>query len=127
MLIDLTQFDYRLMTTDIRSLVHILNSSTIYEKPWQTQRMLGSFLGRSEFARVDMSPLNIQIRLRYHGHGRGRTCPPGVCDSHANDAPLMLSHVQRKIVAPAFSAQNVRRLYAPMFVDKVAEVSISPC
>ncbi|KAF8588467.1 cytochrome P450 [Ramaria rubella] len=80
------KFDYRLVTTDVRALTHVLNSP-LYEKPWQTQKVLSSFLGR------------------------GISVMEGV--EHAR---------QRKIVSPPFSNQNVRRLYAPIFVEKAAQL-----
>ncbi|KAF8516702.1 cytochrome P450, partial [Hysterangium stoloniferum] len=81
------KFDYRLVTTDLRALSHILNSP-VYEKPWQTQKMLGSFLGRG--VSVMEGPEHMRLR---------------------------------KIVAPAFSNSNIRHIYAPIFVNKAAEVS----
>ncbi|CAA7260000.1 unnamed protein product [Cyclocybe aegerita] len=41
--------DYRLMTFDFRSIVHIL-SSPAYEKPWQTRSFLGKLIGRGIFS-----------------------------------------------------------------------------
>jgi hypothetical protein len=42
------QHDYRLMTFDFRSIVHILSSSS-FEKPWQTRSFLTRLLGRGEW------------------------------------------------------------------------------
>ncbi|KIJ45092.1 hypothetical protein M422DRAFT_29941 [Sphaerobolus stellatus SS14] len=80
------KFDYRLVTSDLRALSYILNSP-IYEKPWQTQRLLSSFLGRG----IGIMEGKEHARLR-------------------------------RIVAPAFSNTNVRRLYAPVFAEKAAQL-----
>ncbi|TFY66204.1 hypothetical protein EVG20_g4878 [Dentipellis fragilis] len=37
--------DYRLMSLDFRAVSHVLNSP-VYEKPWQTRRLLARLLGR---------------------------------------------------------------------------------
>lgn len=44
----LSQHDYRLLTFDFRSIVHILSSSS-FEKPWQTRSFLTRLLGRGEY------------------------------------------------------------------------------
>lgn len=42
---DISQYDYRLMSLDLRAVSHVLNSP-VYEKPWQTRKLLSRLLGR---------------------------------------------------------------------------------
>lgn len=39
------QWDDRLLTLDPVSLSHVLKNSTIYEKPWQSRRLITSLIG----------------------------------------------------------------------------------
>ncbi|KAH8120630.1 cytochrome P450 [Phellopilus nigrolimitatus] len=43
-------YDYRLMSLDLRAVSHVLNSP-VYEKPWQTRRLLSRLLGQGVFAK----------------------------------------------------------------------------
>lgn len=42
---NISQYDYRLMSLDLRAVSHVLNSP-VYEKPWQTRKLLSRLLGR---------------------------------------------------------------------------------
>ncbi|KAG9003004.1 hypothetical protein FRB94_001626 [Tulasnella sp. JGI-2019a] len=38
-------FDERLLTLDPKAMAHILNSPSVYEKPWQSQRLINGLIG----------------------------------------------------------------------------------
>lgn len=39
------QWDVRLLTLDPVSVAHVLKNSTVYEKPWQSRRLITSLIG----------------------------------------------------------------------------------
>lgn len=39
------QWDQRLLTLDPLSVAHVLKNSTIYEKPWQSRRLISGLIG----------------------------------------------------------------------------------
>jgi hypothetical protein len=62
------QFDYRLMTFDFRALNHIIGSP-VYEKPWQTRKILSRLLGRGVFAIEGQEhrwQVCLQLQLQVH-------------------------------------------------------------
>ena len=95
------------MTLDSFAVSHILGRTTIYEKPWQSRRLITRLIGEG------------LLGSEGQVHRRQASCYctwgfVGTIDDH-------VFVLQRKVSNPAFSPQNLRA-FMPMFFQKAEEV-----
>ncbi|KAG8895510.1 hypothetical protein FRB99_000505 [Tulasnella sp. 403] len=115
-------FDDRLLTLDPRAMSYVINNQSLYEKPWQSQRLISNLIGNGIYL-VFLSeelPLTYiypeDCWLRKACTTRSRYALPNSIIAPANEPRL-----QRKVMNPAFSHQNMKA-YSPIFLLKAHEL-----
>ncbi|KAF8577885.1 cytochrome-450 hydroxylase [Ramaria rubella] len=98
--------DERLMTVDPLAISHVLNRSTIYEKPWQSRRLITRLIGEGMLA----SEGNLHKRQR-------KVCNPAF--SHQNLCALMPVFLQK--------AEELRDKWSSLMTHHTQSIKIDVC